>query len=420
MAAAAMAGPAAKMIAAGARGQPIDALDIAAIVVAGATAAIPGMSGMAATAMRVGTTAASFTISAVQVGQDFGMIPSTCITNCPPPPDYSPEPPIDPRLPPVNPPPSGQKSDEEILALAPECTFFRVVGKSAQPAPCNTMPRATRNGPPHYTEEDWIAKYRADHYGTASAAPGGAIETPEQKAIRDAANVPKEEDPPLFIDELDIPILDLDLGDMPALDLDLGEMPALDLDLGEMPALDLDLGEMPNLDLVMDPNDIDTEIKETPIAAPVEPSVPFAERQLEPACYAKRYPDLVSFYKINVDDVTEKNKQDLLQHWSVYGKREGRNPSCKEGAARKRGGSGKSLTLYYADWCHFCKMLMPIWKKLGSSYKSIPLIAIEEKQNNSFPVEGYPTLIYRDGSYMEKYSGPRTKSGIESFLKNKL
>jgi hypothetical protein len=51
MAAAAMAGPAAKMIAAAARNQPIDALDIAAIVVAGATAFIPGMSGIAATAM---------------------------------------------------------------------------------------------------------------------------------------------------------------------------------------------------------------------------------------------------------------------------------------------------------------------------------------------------------------------------------
>jgi len=329
MAAAAMAGPAAKMIAAAARGQPIDALDIAAIVVAGATAVIPGMSGIAATAMRIGTTAASFAISAVKITQDLGLIPSTCISNCPPPPNYDPEPPFVPRLP-VNPPPAGQKSDEEIMALAPECTFFRVVGKPNQPPPCNTMPRATRNGPPHYTEEDWIAKYREDHYGTASEGPGGNLETPGDKDIDDAVNVPTPDAPPI------------NTGDLPIMDLDLGEMPELDLNLGEMPELDLNLGEMPELDLKL-----------------------------------------------------------------------------KEGAARRRGkGSGKSLTLYYADWCHFCKVLMPIWKKLR--VPGVEIRMLEEKQNNEFKVEGYPTIIYRDRSRVEKYSGPRTKSGIESFLKNKL
>jgi thiol-disulfide isomerase/thioredoxin len=84
------------------------------------------------------------------------------------------------------------------------------------------------------------------------------------------------------------------------------------------------------------------------------------------------------------------------------------------------GRSGKSLTLYHADWCHFCTKLMPTWKKLGSEYKGIKIVTNEEKQNKSFPVDGYPTIVYRDGSTMEKYEGKRTKAAIVNFLKSKL
>jgi hypothetical protein len=63
---------------------------------------------------------------------------------------------------------------------------------------------------------------------------------------------------------------------------------------------------------------------------------------------------------------------------------------------------------------------MPIWKKLGSEYKGIKIVAIEEKQNKSFSVDGYPTIVYRDGKTMEKYEGKRTKAAIENFLKSKL
>jgi thiol-disulfide isomerase/thioredoxin len=556
MAAAAMAGPAARMIASAAKNEPIDALDIAAIVVAGATAAIPGMSGMAATALKVGTTAASYAISAAKIGQDLGLIPSTCVANCPPPPNFDPEPPIDPQLPPVNPPPAGQKSDEEILALAPPCTFFRVVGKPTQPPPCNEMKRATRNGPPYYTEEEWIAKYREDNYGTNPVGPGNILTTEEDKDIKDAVNVPKPEEPPIIIGDLtmeeinldfgdmpeinldlgDIPTLDLDFGEMPTLDLNLGDMPTLDLNLGEAPALDLNLGDMPTLDLnlgdmptldlnlgdmptldlnlgevpaldlgeaptldlnlgdmptldlnlgevpaldlnlgeaptldlgeaptldlnlgdmptldlnlgkesvldlvetpaveteildvndeetpeILDPND-DKEVvcnyKPVQKTTPKPPPLP-SRNEFNAKCYADNYPDVKAFYKIvDTNELTEKNRDDLLLHWNVYGKAQNRLPGCVTGG--RRGSGTKSLTLYHADWCHFCKKLMPTWKKLGSSYKGIPIIAIEEKQTK-FPVDGYPTIIYRDGSYMEKYTGPRTKSGIEKFLKNKL
>ena len=87
---------------------------------------------------------------------------------------------------------------------------------------------------------------------------------------------------------------------------------------------------------------------------------------------------------------------------------------------RGSGKTGKSLTLYWADWCPHCHDMMPEWQKLGASYKGIKLFAVEEKQNKSFKVDGYPTIIYRDGKRIEKYEGPRNKSGFVSFLKNKL
>ena len=114
--------------------------------------------------------------------------------------------------------------------------------------------------------------------------------------------------------------------------------------------------------------------------------------------------------------------------WDKYFRERGELPKYIIKALRDlRGtlntGSGKgrkSLTLYYATWCGFCKDLIPIWKKMGSDYKGIKLVMIEEKQNKSFRVEGYPTIIYRDGKRMEKYQGERTKSALINFLKNKL
>lgn len=83
-------------------------------------------------------------------------------------------------------------------------------------------------------------------------------------------------------------------------------------------------------------------------------------------------------------------------------------------------GKGKtaSLTLYWADWCPHCHDMMPEWQKLGSSYKGIQIQALEQKQSG---FKGpFPTIIFRNGNSMEKYEGPRTKTALVKFLKNKL
>jgi thiol-disulfide isomerase/thioredoxin len=84
-------------------------------------------------------------------------------------------------------------------------------------------------------------------------------------------------------------------------------------------------------------------------------------------------------------------------------------------------GSSKpaSLTLYWAEWCPHCHDLLPVWQKLGKMYKGIKIQALEEKQTD-FQVDGYPTIIFRNGRNMEKYEGKRNKNAILNFLKNKL
>ena len=81
-------------------------------------------------------------------------------------------------------------------------------------------------------------------------------------------------------------------------------------------------------------------------------------------------------------------------------------------------GSGKpGLTLYWAEWCPHCHDLMPEWKKL--KHKGVKIEAIEESKSK-VKVDGYPTIVFRSGKTMEKYTGPRTAKAIKKFLKNKL
>ena len=87
---------------------------------------------------------------------------------------------------------------------------------------------------------------------------------------------------------------------------------------------------------------------------------------------------------------------------------------------KKSQGKGKpsSLTLYWADWCPHCHDMMPEWKKLGSEHKGIQIQALEQKQSG---FKGpFPTILFRNGNSMEKYEGPRTKTALVKFLKNKL
>jgi thiol-disulfide isomerase/thioredoxin/uncharacterized protein YjbJ (UPF0337 family) len=182
LAAAAMAGPSIRMIGKAAQGEPIDALDIVELAIAGASAAVPGLSGFTQTAMKVGVQAAKVTVMVVKTGQGLGMIPSSCIANCPPPPPQPPftEPPLEPEIPgPVIP---GQLTYEEIAALQPANTIKRMLKD----------PR--RENPEYIFEADWVAQYRLENYGAEMTDESGAMTTPEDKAVENITTVELNKD----------------------------------------------------------------------------------------------------------------------------------------------------------------------------------------------------------------------------------
>ena len=80
-------------------------------------------------------------------------------------------------------------------------------------------------------------------------------------------------------------------------------------------------------------------------------------------------------------------------------------------------GKPMSFTLYWAEWCPHCHTIMPEWNKL--KHKGVRIEAIEEKDSR-IKVDGYPTILFRNGKKVEKYTGPRTAKAMKTFLKNKL
>ena len=177
LAAAAMAGPSIRMISKAAQGQPIDALDIVELAIAGASAALPGLSGITSTVVNVGINAAKVTVMVVKTGQALGMIPSSCLgPNCPEPPGESkPDPPLEPDIPGEDIP--GQLTYEEISALQPPNTIkYKIKGVV---------------NPDYIFEADWVAQYRLEHYGSS----GDATKTEEDKDIEDATKVPITDSP---------------------------------------------------------------------------------------------------------------------------------------------------------------------------------------------------------------------------------
>ena len=342
MAAAQMAGPAAKMIADAARGRPIDVLDIVQLGISAATALVPGMSSTVGAMVKTGANAAKYVVQGVQVGQQLGIIPSSCIANCPPDPPDRTEPPIIPTPPPSDvPPPPGQKTDQEILDLAPPCTFIRVIGKPNQPAPCNVPPKVTRTGPPYYTEEEWIAKYRAENYGPDAANQtvedeSGALVPKEDEDIKGEVDATQGEE--VDMTDVKVPELDeIDFGEAPTEEIDFGEAPTEEIDFGEAPTGDIDFGEElgagkkrrkrrgGKLGPIIEPVTVDgvlTNPGGTMVSLPAKANIPKAHtgEDFNPDCYARKNPELAQ--------AVGNDKEKLITHWLEIGSKEGWDASC--------------------------------------------------------------------------------------------
>ena len=81
------------------------------------------------------------------------------------------------------------------------------------------------------------------------------------------------------------------------------------------------------------------------------------------------------------------------------------------------------LYLFKAEWCGHCKNFKPEWNKLqenGKLSNKINFITMDSEKNKKqieeWKIEGFPTIILKQGNNAVEYDGQRSAKEIESFL----
>jgi protein disulfide-isomerase-like protein len=89
-----------------------------------------------------------------------------------------------------------------------------------------------------------------------------------------------------------------------------------------------------------------------------------------------------------------------------------------------------TLALFYAPWCGHCKALKPIWEEFKNENKNngkLEIVDVNADENKELTskhkIGGYPTIKYLPNGLnsienTKEYSGPRTKKGLEEYLKS--
>lgn len=92
--------------------------------------------------------------------------------------------------------------------------------------------------------------------------------------------------------------------------------------------------------------------------------------------------------------------------------------------------NGKWMIMYYAYWCPHCVSLKPTYDELAAKCKlmGVKFAMVEATHlnngmiHNQHPVQGYPTLVTREGNTdsTETYSGPRSVEELKKYIIEKL
>ena len=75
----------------------------------------------------------------------------------------------------------------------------------------------------------------------------------------------------------------------------------------------------------------------------------------------------------------------------------------------------KTVAMFYADWCPFCKRFKPVFESVKSKYKKIQL-ELNEDENpmwDKFAISAVPTLIAFEGNKIVARKDARMGVGLE-------
>lgn len=87
------------------------------------------------------------------------------------------------------------------------------------------------------------------------------------------------------------------------------------------------------------------------------------------------------------------------------------------------GPNSHGFVLFHANWCGHCIRDKPEWEKIMKRYKNNPpirLFMVEQVEAEDYPEfqkNGFPTFsYYRNGQYVEDYSGERTEQAFQQWI----
>jgi thiol-disulfide isomerase/thioredoxin len=75
----------------------------------------------------------------------------------------------------------------------------------------------------------------------------------------------------------------------------------------------------------------------------------------------------------------------------------------------------KTVAMFYADWCPFCKRFKPVFESVKSKYKKIQL-KLNEDENpmwDKFAISAVPTVIAFEGNKIVARKDGRMGIGLE-------
>ena len=60
--------------------------------------------------------------------------------------------------------------------------------------------------------------------------------------------------------------------------------------------------------------------------------------------------------------------------------------------------------MYYTSWCHYCKLMKPVWEQIKANLKPNGIVFAEndEEKQQTEGITGYPTILMID-EYGKKY-----------------
>ena len=87
------------------------------------------------------------------------------------------------------------------------------------------------------------------------------------------------------------------------------------------------------------------------------------------------------------------------------------------------GGDKIDIMLFKADWCGHCKSFKPTWTQLENQFnKKFNFITYDNEINKDvvekMKVNGFPTIMFKDGNEIQEYNGSREYDALSNILTN--